>query len=84
MQGLCKKYSVFMNNQPILFRNNFEIKTVSNSKNNDFYLTDDFKNKGFVSFKITNLIKVIKLRIFMLKKWRKSLFNKMWLIMPVF
>lgn len=84
MQDLCKKYSIVINNQPILFSNIFEIKAVPDSKNNVFCLSDEAKNKGFVSFKITNPIKVIKLRIFMLKTWRKSLFNKMRLIMPVF
>lgn len=84
MQNLCKKYSFFINNQPLLFSNTFEIKAVPDSKKNDFCLTDESKNKGFVSFKITNPIKVIKIRIFMQKTWRKSLFNKMRLIMPVF
>ena len=84
MLNLCKKYSFFINNQPLLFSNTFEIKAVPDSKNNDFCLTDESKNKGSVSFRITNPIKVIKLRIFMQKTWRKSLFNKMRLIMPVF
>jgi hypothetical protein len=84
MPDLCKKYSFFINNQPLLFSNAFEIKAVSDSKNNDFCLTEDSKNKGSVSFKITNPIKVIKLRIFVQKTGRKSLFNKMRLIMPVF
>ena len=84
MPDLCKKYSFFINNQPLLFNNTFEIKAVSDSKNNDFRLTEESKNKGSVSFKITNPIKVIKLRIFMQKTWRKSLFNKIRLIMLVF
>ena len=84
MPNLCKKYSFFINNQPLLFSNTFEIKAVPDSKNNDFCLTDESKNKGSVSFRITNPIKVIKLRIFILKTWRKSLFNKMRLIMPFF
>ena len=84
MQNLCKKYSFFINNRPLLFSNTFEIKAVPDSKNNDFRLTDESKNKGSVSFKITNPIKVIKIRIFMQKTWRKSLFNKMRLIMPFF
>lgn len=84
MPDLCKKYSFFINNQPLLFSNAFEIKAVSDSKNNDFRLTDESKKKGFVSCKITNPIKVIKIRIFMQKTGRKSLFNKIRLIMPVF
>ncbi len=84
MPDLCKKYSFFINNQPLLFSNTFEIKAVSDSKNNDFRLTEESKNKGSVSFKITNPIKVIKIKIFMQKTWRKSLFNKIQLIMPVF
>ena len=67
-----------------MFSNTFEIKAVHDSKNNDFRLTDESKNKGFVSFKITNPIKVIKIRIFMQKTWRKNQFNKIQLIMPVF
>ena len=67
-----------------MFSNTFEIKAVPDSKNNDFRLTEESKNKGSVSFKITNPIKVIKLRIFVQKTGRKSLFNKIRLIIPVF
>ena len=84
MPDLCKKCSIVINNQPILFSNIFEIKAVPDSKNNVFRLTEESKNKGSVSFKITNPIKVIKILIFMQKTWRKSLFNKIQLIMPVF
>lgn len=84
MHDLCKKYIFFINNQPFLFSNTFEIKAVPDSKNNDSRLIDESKNKGSVSFRITNPIKVIKIKIFMQKTWRKSLFNTMRLIMPVF
>lgn len=50
MHDLCKKYSFFINNQPLLFSNAFEIKAVSDSKNNDFCLTEESKNNGSVSF----------------------------------
>ena len=76
MPDLCKKYSFFINNQPLLFSNTFEIKAISDSKNNDFRLTDESKNKGFVSFKITNPIKVIKIRILCKKHGEKASLTK--------